>query len=259
MCQVSLNSTRIYNVEFFAGLLTGVFAFPVLVWTSLAWWALILLLAGIVTTETLLYSEKDGWAGFWLFIVAIFLGVQFAPETEGALPYLSAIVWTVMVGLFDYIIIGLVVSVPLWLIDYRKRYVTLRNELTTFLHACAKPDNEYPRTLRETFPKGMQLLSEEQRGTCREYRSGGPIPEFMHTWWSQYRTDELGFRKEDTKIINNLDTIASYAFLWPFHVITRVFGDILAKIPEWFGRTFGELVDLLAQTVRWGIPKGIDD
>lgn len=161
-----------------------------------------------------------------------------------------AAVKTVLVVMVDYLILGLLFSVPLWFWFVRKRLVSLRANLYGYVQDRAKSGYLWSYQ--------GDALSSEQVKTCSEYRLGGSIPEFLQDNWSHYRRSELGIKDGDNKFIQNLDTVSSFVFLWPFHYIYLFSGDILTKIPELFARYFGPLIDALTRFVRIGIPDNID-
>tara|TARA_B100000745_G_scaffold300362_1_gene254011 strand:- start:96 stop:812 length:717 start_codon:yes stop_codon:yes gene_type:complete len=236
-------------MDFLFGVFTGAFAFPVVLWATLSWWALIIVIGGIVWTEVAFYRDSHLGA-FTVLMGVIVFSIFMMSDAEGWWQLLQAVVVGTLLVLVKYVLWGLFAVVPLYLWHARKYYEDLREKLTAFIKEKVKQDKESDRY--------GPLLSEADKSMCRQYKSGEPIPECIKEAWVKYRSDYLDIDPDSIKVINNLETVSSMIFLWPFHIITMVFGDFLAKIPEWFARTFGKLLDRMVRTVRWGIPSGID-
>lgn len=244
-------------MEFLLGLLTAPFILFGVLWAGLAWWAWMILLGGLCLTQTYVIRNNGRLAFFWLAVTSFLIAYILLPNAPNTSWYSEAweAVKTVFVFMTAYLILGVLNSVPLWFWFVRKRLVSLRAELNSYMESRASSGSFW--LIRRNHTEHEPLTSEQIK-VCAEYRLGGSIPEFLQEDWSQYRRSELRFKDNSNKFSQNLDTISSFIFLWPFHYIFVLFGDILAKIPEWFARYFGPMIDTLTRLVRFGIPDNID-
>lgn len=247
-------------MEFLLGLFMGPFILFGVLWAGLAWWAWLFLLGGLCLSEIYVIKNNGTAAFFWLMVTTLLIANVLLPDISNMSWYaqLWVSVKLASVVMVDYLILGVLNSVPLWFWFVRKRLVSLRAELNSYVASRAASGKfwfirNYCNDSREPEP-----LTPEQIKVCAEYRLGESIPEFLQEDWSQYRRSELRFKDNSNKFSRNLDTISSFIFLWPFHYIFVFFGDILAKIPEWFARYFGPMIDTLTRLVRFGIPDNID-
>ncbi len=237
-------------MDFITGVFAGALAFPVVL-AALSWWALIIVLIGIVATEAAFYPRKNDLNAF-VILLGVFLFTAFVTtEAEGLWSSIFAVIQSTLFAMFDFVILGMIATIPLWLWEVRKFFVKLRDELTDFIKQKAQ--------LTEKDRRYGEPLTAEDREICKRYKSGGEIPGFLKEPWKRYRDEYLSYYANGMKVADNLGTISSMIFLWPFHIITMIFGDFLAKIPEWFAHTFGRALDYLARMMRYGIPKDIDD
>jgi hypothetical protein len=236
-------------MDFLLGVFAGAFALPVMM-VSLSWWALIIVLFALAATEAVFYTRKNDVGAFIILLLAVMFTALMTTDAEG----FWASVWAVIHGTFfamlSYVILGMIATVPLWLWEVRKHYVDLRDKLNDFIKQKA--------TQVETNSKYGDTLADDDKEICKRYKSGDEIPDFLKESWKKYRNEYLSGANRGMKVVDNISTISSMIFLWPFHIITMIFGDFLAKIPKWFARTFGKALDSLARVTRWGIPSGID-
>jgi hypothetical protein len=235
-------------MDFLSGIIMGTFAFPVAL-AALSWWAIIIVVAALIATEAVFYHESHLTAFIILFFVFVFTALV-TTEAQGFWASSWAVIDVTFTAMLNYIILGMVATVPLWLWEVRKYYVELRNTLTDFI-ANKAIQTEKHRDLGNPF-------TVEEQAICKRYKSGDTIPNFVKEPWKKYRDVSLLVKRPGMKVADNVTTISSMIFLWPFHIITLIFGDFLAKIPEWFAQTFGKVLDYLAHFVRRGIPEDID-
>jgi len=239
-------------MDFAAGLFLGAFTAPILLWTALSWWALIIVIGGLLFTEAIFYKDDHVWAFVVLMLVFVF-SVFMMTDAEG----FWGSSWAVLRGTFwamlNYVIIGMIVAVPLWLWFVRKFYVKLRTDLAAYV----KKMSEY-KGGDSIHGEDIPALSDELKQRCKTYKSGDEIPTFLKEQWVAYRTSSLRIGEGHINVANNIDELSSMIFLWPFHIITLIFGDFIAQIPVWFVQYFGKVLDSFARIARVGIPSGID-
>ncbi|MCA9353895.1 MAG: hypothetical protein KC877_00060 [Candidatus Kaiserbacteria bacterium] len=246
-------------MEFLTDLIASPFVLFGVLAASLTWWSWILAVIWLTGVGAYIYNDRD-LRGFFLLMAAIVVFTFFHVETpEGLAWYQSLweVVKTILVGMAQYLLIGLVAAIPLWLWHVRKELVELRTHLYEYVQQRAKARqlwrNPHAHRSQETLD-----LSEEQIAACQQYRVGGAIPEFLQENWRLYRYEEFGLKQDAFALRNNLDTASSYVFLWPFHYIIRFFGDFLETVVRTVLRYLGRFVDWLVNVVRIGIPSGID-
>lgn len=231
----------------------GAFALPMVLWATLSWWVLVIILLGLIVTETVFYNESHFTSFFVLLMVFVFT-VYMMSDAEGIWDTIWAVVAGTSWAMLQYVILGMFATVPLWLWTVRKFYTELRGKLTEYIKIMATHDGKNDLAERFGAP-----LSDADREICKKYVSGNEIPAVLKSRWKDYRLDILHVKEGEMRVANNPDLVTSMIFLWPFHIVTLLFGDLLAEIPKLFVKFFGKMLDRLSSIARLGIPKGIDE
>ena len=237
-------------IDFFIGLFVGSLHVPFLLWEGLAWWGIGILLLCIGLAETFVYKDYEGNAFWTLVFMFFFANYMITPAPDGGwfdhAASLASATWT---AFWHYAVFGAIAAIFLWVWYVRKHYVALRDALNDFIAQCGKGPIR---------GRSQETLDEAQREICQNYKSGSPIPDFLVPHWKNHRYGGLGNIGRDMRAAKNLGKIISFIVLWPFHIITILFGDIIAKIPEFIAKYIAPLLDIVSIIARIGMPKNID-
>lgn len=191
---------------------------------------------------------KAGVAMFILFaLVAIGAGWSSA---NGFWPSVLAGLKTFVKCIIIYIACGIVTLIPLWYVNAKRISREIMNKyynFITYILGCADD------VMRYNYKITLSAEEKEEIKKCNGIRGGEIIPclkEIFELYKGNNRFPSLNAK-------DNIELISSLIFLWPIHILVDVFGEFIAKIPEYATTLLKFPLNIISKIVSRNIPKGI--